>query len=136
MSLRRAASSTICAAPLAFLLAIAGCNQGPKAVTVTGTVLRDNQPITVSPTGVVQVTLMPDVGPNEQFTTYVGRCEATGKFEVVEVPVGTYKIGVEQLDPNPQVDKLGGEFSLINTKIKRQVDGKSPLEIDLARPDK
>ena len=131
---RRAPRSLTSAILLAALTVLFGCGAGVKNVTVTGTVLRDNQAIAVSSTGVVQVTLMPDVGPNEDFTTYVGRCDSAGKFEILEVPPGKYKIGVEQLDPNPQVDKLNGAFSVLNTMIIRDIDGKAPLVIDLAQP--
>ena len=115
-------------------LCLVGCNQS-TTVTVTGTVLRDGQPIALGPTGVVQVTLIPDVGPGVEYTTHVGRADATGKFEIIEVPKGKYRVAVEVLDPTPQDDKLAGAHSMENTKIKRDVDGKTPLTIDLAHPD-
>lgn len=112
-----------------------GCNNGPKTVTAKGTVLRNGQPLPLSKTGVVQVTLIPDVGPDQQYTPYVGRCDTTGKFEVLQVPPGKYKVGIEQLDPTPQDDKLRGQFAYDNAKYKREVDGKKPIEIDLAKPE-
>ncbi|HMC12127.1 MAG TPA: carboxypeptidase-like regulatory domain-containing protein, partial [Pirellulaceae bacterium] len=87
---------------VAALLSSPGCNQQRK-VTVTGSVLRNGQPIPVSATGYVQVTLMPDVG-SQEYTTRQARCEKDGSFKIVEVPPGRYKIGVEQWDPNPQID--------------------------------
>ena len=121
---------------LAGVLGVAqGCNNGPKTVTARGTVLRNGQPLPLGKTGVVQVTLIPDVGPDEQYTPYVGRCDGTGKFEVLEVPPGRYKVGIEQLDPTPQDDKLRGQFAYANAKYKREVDGKKPIEIDLAKPE-
>jgi hypothetical protein len=111
----------------------AGCNRN-RNVTVIGTVLRSGQPIPLSRTGVLQITLMPDVGPDEQYTTYVGRCDETGKFEILDVPPGRYRIGIEQLDPTPQTDKLNSAFSYGNSKFVRQIDGKSPINIDLAKP--
>jgi hypothetical protein len=110
----------------------AGCGSGP--VKVTGTVLRDGKPIPVSKTGVVQVTLIPDVAPGEAYTTFVGRCDETGKFEILDVKPGKYKVAVEQFDPTPQTDKLGGAFAAGKTPIARDIDGKKPLEIDLAHP--
>ena len=121
------------AASLVGSMFLIGCG-GERLITVTGTVLRDGKPLPVSRTGVVQVTLVPDVQPGEPYTTHVGRCDSEGKFEIPEVPVGTYKIAIELLDPTPQVDKLGGAFSQ-NTKFKRQLEGKEPLQIDLAKPD-
>jgi hypothetical protein len=103
-------------------------------VTVTGKVLQGDKPIPVSPTGVVQVTLKPDVPEGAEFTTYVGRCNPDGSFEVLDVPLGKYKVGVEQLDPTPMEDKLQGAHSVDNTKFIRDVDGKTPIVIDLAKP--
>ena len=115
-------------------LCFLGCS-GPKTVTVTGTVVRDGKPIAVGPAGTIDVTLVPDVGPEEQYTTYPGYCDATGKFEILDVPPGKYRVAIAVLDPTPQNDKLGGAYSVENTKIKRDIDGKAPLTIDLARPD-
>lgn len=121
------------------LLALAaispGCNRGPQTVTVTGKIVRGGQPIAVGPTGYVQVMLLPDVGADEQYTTRVGRCEKDGTFVIPEVQPGKYKIGVEQLDPTPQSDKLNGAFRAGDSKIIRDVDGKTPIEIDLAKPE-
>jgi hypothetical protein len=119
-------------AGIAVCLAAAGCSPGP--VKVTGTVLRDGKPIPVSRTGVVQVTLIPDVAPGEAYTSFVGRCDETGKFEVLDVKPGKYKVVVEQFDPNPMTDKLAGAFSAEKTPIRVDVDGKKPIEIDLAKP--
>src|SRR5438046_893871 len=62
---------------VAALLFLPGCNQQNK-ITVSGSVLRNGQSISVSPTGYVQVTLMPDVGADEQYTTRQARCEKDG----------------------------------------------------------
>src|SRR5437868_3065730 len=115
---------------VAALLLATGCNLQRK-VTVTGRVLRSGQPISVSPTGYVQVTLMPDVS-GQEYTTRQARCEKDGTFKIVEVPPGKYKIGVEQWDPNPQIDKLSGAFRVGDSKVIRDIDGKAPLNIDLA----
>jgi hypothetical protein len=119
---------------LAALLLVAGGCGPPANVTATGTVLMGGKPIAVGPTGVVQVTLKPDVPPGAEFTTHVGRCNATGQFEVLDVPPGKYKVGVELLDPTPMEDKFQGAHSVDNTKIIREIDGKTPVNIDLAQP--
>jgi hypothetical protein len=118
---------------LAALLLGSGCG-GPKTVTVHGSVLRGGQPIPLSKTGVIQVTLQPDVPPDVQYTTSVGRCDASGKFEIFEVTPGKYKIGIEILDPTPQDDKLRGTMTVGDSKIIREIDGKEPIVIDLAKP--
>ena len=96
--------------------------------------MRNGKPIPLSKTGVIQITLQPDVGPDVQFTNSVGACDSTGKFEIVEVPPGRYKVGIEVLDPTPQDDQLRGTLTANNTKIIREVDGKAPIVIDLAKP--
>jgi hypothetical protein len=113
---------------------VVGCGPPPN-VTVTGTVMKGGKPISVGPTGVLQVTLMPDVGPDEEYTSRIGECDREGHFTITDVPPGKYKVGVEQFDPTPQVDKLNGAFQAGASKIKRDLDGKAPLEIDLARPE-
>jgi hypothetical protein len=114
-------------------VALAGCG-GPKTVTAKGSVVKGGQPIPLSKTGVVQVILQPDVGPDVQYNTYPGRCDATGKFEIFEVPPGRYKVGIEILDPTPQDDKLRGLMTANNSKIIREIDGKAPVDIDLDKP--
>jgi len=119
---------------IACALSLTGC--GEKLVTVQGTVLQNQQPLTMSPTGSIQVTLIPDVPPGTPYTTYPGRADATGKFVIEEkVKPGKYKVAVEQNDPLPGTDKLMGKFSPQNTTIVREVvDEKTPLVIDLAMP--
>ena len=119
---------------LAVLLFASGCGE-PPTVTVTGTVARNGQPLALGPTGVVQITLVPNVPQGTPYTTYVGRPDAAGKFEILDVPPGRYRVAVEQLDPTPQVDKLNGAFSTSSSKIIRQIEGKEPLTIDLAKPE-
>lgn len=116
---------------LTAVFVLSGCNQ-KKLVTATGSVLRNGQPLVCGPTGYVQITLVPDVGADEQYTTRVGRCEKDGSFKIPEVPPGKYKIGVEQFDPNPQTDKLNAVFRAGDSKVIRDIDGKTPVDIDLA----
>jgi hypothetical protein len=119
---------------LGILTICCGCEQRPRLVTVTGSVVRAGQPMAVSNTGYVQVMLLPDVGADENYTTRVGRCEKDGTFKITEVPPGKYKIGIEQFDPNPQIDKLNGAFRAGDSKIVVNIDGKAPLNLDLAKP--
>jgi hypothetical protein len=134
MTLPMSRLSSRCCGLLTVLAIFLGCEYKPRTVTVTGKVTRSGQPLPVSNTGYVQVMLLPDVGADEQYTTRVGRCEKDGTFQIPEVAPGKYKIGVEQLDPNPQSDKLNGAFRAGDSKMIRDIDGKAPLEIDLAKP--
>jgi hypothetical protein len=120
---------------LSLLVIVNGCGSQPRTVTVTGSVKRKGQPLPVSNTGYVQIMLLPDVGADEHYTTRVGRCEKDGTFQIPEVPPGKYRIGVEQFDPNPQIDKLNGAFRAGDSKIIREIDGKVPIAIDLAKPE-
>ncbi len=111
----------------AALGAAPGC--GPGKITVTGQVTRGGTAL-VSKTGHVQVKLIP-VEAGEHYTTYPGIADENGKFEILGVPPGKYKVAVELRD-SPTSDGLGGWFNDQNTKIRliRDVDSK-PLIIDL-----
>jgi hypothetical protein len=114
---------------------LVGCDRGPRKVTVTGRITRNGQPLTVGPSGYVAVTLRPDVGPDVPYTTYPVSCEPDGRFTIHDVPPGRYRVGIHHHDPTPQVDKLNWAFMPETSKIIREVDGKTPLEIDLAKLD-
>jgi hypothetical protein len=134
-SLRVSVRQALLICLLAILAITSGCNRGPRTVTVTGNVLRDGQPIAVSPTGYIQVTLQPDVSPETPFTPRLAECDrATGKFQFTDIPPGKYKVGIEQFDPTPQNEKLNGAFRADTGKIIREIDGKTPLTIDIAKP--
>jgi hypothetical protein len=128
-----------CLLLLAGILAVAlgsGSGCGKRKAKIQGTVLKDGKPIQVSKTGHVAVTLIPVVKEGEDFTTYPARADEQGNFETaVPIPAGKYKIAVQQFDPTPQVDALKGAFSPNSTKIVRDIDGKTPLKIDIAKPE-
>lgn len=84
--------------------------------------------------GYLEIVLIPDVPPGTPFTTKPGEADATGNFEILEVKPGKYKVTAALRDPLPGDDKFNGEFSAQNTKIIREIDGKTPLVIDLAAP--
>lgn len=112
---------------------VAGC--GAKKVTVNGKVTRKGEPIKMGTNGYFQVTLIPVVEKGKNYTTIPGRSDADGAFVIENVPAGKYRIAIQQFDPNPQQDALGGQFSEEKTKIVRDIDGKSPIEIDLNKPE-
>jgi hypothetical protein len=122
--------------PAVLLLAgllVMGCGE-PAKVTVTGKVTRGGRPVRVSRTGSVVVTLVPVVAPGEPFSTYPGRASADGSFTIPDVPPGKYRAAIEVLDPTPQWDRLRGAFSQQRSPVIRDLDGKTPLDLDLARP--
>jgi len=114
-------------------LCCAGCKRETN-VTVTGRVLKNGQPLAIGPTGNVQITLVPDLPPDEHYTSRIGECDKEGNFTITNVKPGRYKIGVEQFDPNPQMDKLNGAFTAAGGKITRDLDGKAPVVIELTKP--
>jgi hypothetical protein len=114
-------------------LSLPGCG-GEKLVTAKGTVTKDKQPIALGRSGYIEITLIPDVPPGTPLTTRPGRVDAAGNFEIQEVKPGKYKVAIELRDPTPADDKFQGEFSAKNTKIVREIDGKTPLNIDLSAP--
>ena len=120
---------------MALLLLCGGCHR-QQTVTVSGSVQKNGQTIPVSGTGVLQVTLIPADSPDGNYTPHIGECDrSTGQFEIREVLPGRYKVGVEQFDPTPQSEKLSGAFRAENGKFVREIDGKAPLVIDLAKTD-
>jgi hypothetical protein len=117
---------------LAVGLFLSGC--GKQKVNITGQVLRDGKPIELSKTGVVFVTLVSIVEPGKPFTTHPGKAKADGSFEILDITPGKYRIAVEVQDPTPMEDRLEGAFSRKNSPIIKDLDGKTPLTVDLARP--
>jgi hypothetical protein len=122
----------MCIALLLAALLPVGCAR--KKVTVSGKVVRSGQPIAVSKTGIVRVTLVPIVDAGSHFTTYPSKTKPDGSFEISNVPRGKYRIAVEVLDPTPRHDALGGVFSPRSSKIERDIDGKAPLQVDITQP--
>jgi len=122
-----------CCLAFALVLSSGGCS--PKKVKVTGTVLKNGKPLEVSKAG-VEVILIPEAVEKAQATNFPTRLEADGTFAVADVPPGKYKIAVQQLD-NPtdqRSDRLKGAFSPEKTAIRRDIDGKTPLTIDVDKP--
>jgi len=82
--------------------------------------------------GQVAIEFIPaePAGPAPQ--TYGAQADAAGKFSLPGgIPPGKYKIAVHQWDPYPNVDKLQGAFSKEKTPLVREIDGKSPIDIEL-----
>ncbi|WP_254507052.1 carboxypeptidase-like regulatory domain-containing protein [Anatilimnocola floriformis] len=126
--------------PLLLLFVFAGCgSSGPVMVACEGTLLLNGKPLEVAKReiGVGQVSLefIPvENTPNAQ--PYGAQVDAAGKFSLPGgVTPGKYKVVVRQWDPYPQVDKLQGKFDKEHTPLVRQIDGKSPINIELSKPE-
>lgn len=119
-----------------------GCGgpTGPVTVDCEGTLLKDGQPLAVDKReiGVGQVTLefipVDATGPAPQ--TYGAQADAAGKFSLPGgIPPGKYKVAVRQWDPYPDNDRLQGAFAQEKTPLIREIDGKSPIQIELSKPE-
>ncbi len=117
------------------LLWAAGCSfsGGGSPVTVTGKVTRGGQPIKMSPTQTLRVILQQDVPPGRNFARCPTKAEPDGSFTVENVPMGRYKVVIHLMDQTTRKDVLEDAFSIKNTPFVMEIDGKKPLEIDLAR---
>ncbi|HZZ81764.1 MAG TPA: hypothetical protein VFE62_24900, partial [Gemmataceae bacterium] len=123
MNLRaRILSLTIAIAGLAIL---AGC--GPRGYSkITGKLVDNGKPVTVSDKGVIQVSLVAvDDTSNTGYGTTVNK---DGTFVVNKQAdgnypkAGKYRVNVQVYDPYPGDDKYNGKF----------VGQKSPLVVDVA----
>lgn len=126
----------------AVLLGCTACNSstGPQLVECRGTLLKDGNPLEVSGrdigVGMVSIDFIPvdATGPAPQ--SYGAKADAQGKFSIPGGMLpGKYKVAVRQWDPYPNVDKLNGAFAEDKTSLVREIDGKSEINIDLARPN-
>lgn len=130
--------------------AILGCGSGNpsegEVVIVRGKVTNAGQPLKVAHADVgagwVQVVFVKDAGQGAAAgadQTYSTKADEAGAFELKGrfgngIPPGKYRIAVRQWDPYPNKDGLQGKFSEQQTPIVREVDGKTPLEIDVSKP--
>jgi hypothetical protein len=120
---------------LVLCVLLPGC-AGVRKVKITGKVHNNGQPLKITDgKGLIRVTLLTDVPQGQPYDTFFGESRTDGSFEIPDVPVGKYKIGIEHLDPSPQEDQLQGKFSPQNTPIRRELDGKEPLNLDVSKPN-
>ena len=142
---RPAAAITIFAMAL-----ILGCSQASNGiketvVPVKGRVTNAGQPLAISNTvlGWVEVAFMEIKGEGKQAQAgqaFAAHADASGAFTIPGLlgnglPPGKYRIAVQQWDPFPKTDKLGGKFSKQSTKIVREVTGKEEVLIDVSKPE-
>jgi hypothetical protein len=124
-----------CVSLSAFLVLLApGCKSAPAKVDITGKVTKDGVPLKVSKTGRILVRFYPEVEKGENYTSLPAEInKETGVFTVKDIPVGKYRIIIQQLDPNPTKDVLEGAFNRNKSRIIREVTGTEPIDIDLAK---
>jgi hypothetical protein len=114
-------------------IVLAGC--GNKMRPVSGRVLNNGQPLKVSSNGVVRVSFALPQNPDG---SYVGEARPDGTFTIIGpggdgVPIGSYRVGVEQIDPYPKKDLLKGVYSGERSPIVVTFDGSTEIVVDLAQ---
>ena len=75
-----------------------------------------------------------NVGGAEQATVESDGSFHLGRGKGAGVRKGKYRIVITQPDPFTQKDLLKGAFNPVNSKITREVDGKTEIVIDLSKP--
>jgi len=114
---------------------LTGCGGGKKKVE--GKLTQNGQPLTVSDKGVIVMNLVAAEEGKDK-TPYPAEVKSDGTFEITGperkgIPPGKYRISLQQFDPYPKNDKLGGKFASEKSPLVREVTG-SFLEIDVAKP--
>ena len=114
-----------------------GCSHGPTKVDISGRILKDGQPLKIiDPTrgGKVRVTFATDNPKDmESYASMSANADEQGNFEIKGIPLGKYKVGVQQMI-DPRTDQLDGAFSIRNSSIVRDVESSGQsFEIDLGK---
>jgi hypothetical protein len=114
-----------------------GCKSGPAKVNITGKVVKNGEPLKVSDKGEIRVKFYSQNMEEETSRIRPAIYNASdGTFQVKDIPVGKYRITVEQIDPMPsnKNDKLQHAFDNKNSPIIRDVESNGQnIEIDLAK---
>ncbi len=115
---------------------VAGCSGGNR---VTGKLVKNGAPVTVSDKGVIQMSLVKEddkavaspypVTVNPKDGTFVVNANGAGSTPVN----GKYRVAVAIYDPYPGKDQLGGRFTAQTSPIMREVSGTTDLTIDVAK---
>lgn len=109
---------------------------GAKIVSVSGTVTRDTKPLVwnTEENRELTVIFIPEAKRDNSTPLYPAVTDAkTGRFNIPELPTGTYSVAVQQLNPGYH-DLLGMVYDPGSTTIKVEVkeDGQE-IPIDLPK---
>jgi hypothetical protein len=106
-----------------------------RRVGISGTITRDGKPLEwKSDAGTLSVVFLPKVRDTTTEAFRADSDRSTGRFEIKEIPRGTYIVTVQQLDPDNAHDLLGMVYDPASTDIEREVrsDGQQ-IDIDLPK---
>jgi hypothetical protein len=131
--------------PILTMFVLPGCGgeEGPRRLSLEGSVTNAGDPLRVEGRdvgiGMVVVEFYPVAEDGSASTDPLESASVSesGEFVLVDgIPPGRYKIAVRQWDPYPQVDRLDGRFSPVNTQIVRELTSDDQvLEIDVSKPE-
>jgi len=122
---------------LVLCLAASGCGGGGSKVT--GKVVNNGQPFSLSDKGLIQLLFIPEGhDQGQQFPASTNKPD--GSFEVAGpegkgLPPGKYRISVQVFDPYPTTDKLDGKFLKEKSPIVKDISGSQSITIDVAKPE-
>ena len=112
----------------------------PGAVKLSGTLTDNGEPLFVegieNGTGMIVVGFHAIVEGEAGPEISSAHVDLDGNFEIPQgIEPGEYLVTVHQWEPYPQKDLLKGKFTARKSKIIRQIDGDTVLDIDLANPE-
>ena len=106
----------------------------PSTYQVTGVITRDGKPLKwKSDKHVLQIIFVPKKCTRQ---SGIYRCEGdpkTGEYVLPEIPAGTYRVSIQQLDPYPTHDLLQQAYWLRNSPLFYDVSGDCEINIDLPK---
>ena len=105
-------------------------------VSIHGSVTRDGKPLQwKGERPQLWVIFQQRDVPGTLAETYPATCDTeAGTFSIAKIPLGWYKVSVEQMDPYPKQDLLNFAFNPANTTLEFEVthDGQD-FQIDLPK---
>jgi hypothetical protein len=109
---------------------VCGCS-APR-YRVTGTVTKGGKPLQwAGENGVLEVAFV-NVDRQHDKKVYNAQTDSqTGAYTIPEIPAGTYRVAISQMDPYPIKDLLKVQYGLHNSPLVREVKADGEINIDL-----
>jgi hypothetical protein len=135
-------------AAFALLVAVSGCNTGPRTVQLKGKLTNNGKSVLPERRGGLTIVFAPEPAAGGQtFPTHLNLADDT--YEVPNIPLGKYKVNMSMMPPTTtadgkdlspataqslqqQADQFNSKYSATNTPIVVDVTGPN-LDIDLSK---